>query len=92
MNNDRIYYSRDAQMHAMRFRAVLTMLFLSFGLGIGAVIALLFAPASGKKTRHNLAKSVEEGLNTSRDNVEPLVKRLEEELADLRKNVEERLK
>lgn len=92
MNNDRIYYSNDAEMHAMRNRTMLTLVFLTFGLGIGAALALLFAPSSGKSVRRDLAKSVEEGLHTGRETVEPLVKRLEEELAELRKNVEERLK
>jgi len=50
MTNDRVYYSHDAEMHAMRDRAVLTLAFLAFGLGIGAVLALLFAPMSGKKS------------------------------------------
>ncbi len=92
MNNDRIYYSRDAEMHAMRNRSVLTLVFLTFGLGIGATLALLFAPMSGKKTRDDLTKTVEEGLSNGRDALEPVVKRLEEEFADLRKSIEDRLK
>ncbi len=92
MNNDRIYYSHNAEMHAVRDRAVLTLVFLTFGLGMGAALALLFAPSSGKTTRRDLAKGVEEGLHTGRETVEPLVKRLEEEFADLRKSVDERLK
>jgi gas vesicle protein len=92
MNTDRIYYSHDAEMNAMRDRRMLSLVFLAFGLGIGITLALLFAPTSGKKTRHELTRSVEEGLHTGRENVEPLVKRLEEEFAELRKNVEERLK
>jgi gas vesicle protein len=92
MNNDRVYYSHDAETHAMRVRTVLTLIFLTFGLGIGAILALLFAPTSGKKTRHELAKSVEDGLNSGRDALEPVVRRLEAEFAEMRKNVEERLK
>ncbi len=92
MNSDRIYYSRDAEMHAMRDRAVLTLLCLAFGLGIGAALALLFAPSSGKKTRHDLAESVGDSLNTGRETVEPMIKRLEEQINELRKSTEERLK
>jgi len=92
MNDDRVYYSHDAEVHAMRARTVLTLGFLTFGLGIGAILALLFAPSSGKKTRHELAKSVEDGWNSGRDTIEPVVKRLDKELTELRKNVEERLK
>jgi gas vesicle protein len=92
MNTDRIYYSREAEMHAAREMTKLTVLFLTMGLGIGAVLALLFAPASGKKIRENLAKGVGEGLNNSHETIEPVVKRLEKEFGDLRKSVEERLK
>lgn len=91
MNNDRIYYSHDAEMHSMRHRNVLTLVFLIFGLGIGAILALLFAPSSGKSTRHDLAKNVEEGLRTGRDAVEPIMKRVEKELGDLQKKVDEHL-
>jgi gas vesicle protein len=92
MNNDRIYYSHEAEMYAMRDRAVLAMLFLTFGLGVGAIIALLFAPSSGKVTRHQLANYGEEKLQTGRDAVEPMVKRAEDEFDDLKKNVKDHLK
>jgi gas vesicle protein len=91
MNSDRIYYSHDAETHAVREMARATLLCLMFGLGIGAVLALLFAPSSGKKVRDDLANTVEEGLNNGRDAVEPMVKRLEKEFDELRKSVEERL-
>ncbi len=92
MNSDRIYYSHDAEMHALRVRAVLTLAFLTFGLGIGAILALLFAPSSGKTVRHDLARSVEEGLQTGRESVEPMVKRVEKEFDELKKDVEGHLK
>jgi gas vesicle protein len=92
MNSDRIYYSHDAEMHAMRDRTMLTLAFLTFGLGIGTILALLFAPSSGKTTRRDLAKSVEEGLKTGREAVEPVVKRVEKEFDEIKKNVEERVK
>jgi gas vesicle protein len=92
MNNDRVYYSRDAEVQTLRKMTILALLFLTLGLGIGVAIALLFAPSSGKEVRHDLAQSVETGLKDGREAVEPLVKRVEEEYADLRKSVEERLK
>lgn len=92
MSSDRIYYSREAELNAMRDRAVLAIVLLTFGIGIGVVLALLFAPSSGKTTRRDLAKSVEEGLQTGRDTVEPLVKRAEKEFDELKKNVEEHMK
>ena len=92
MNSDRIYYSHEAEVRAAREMTKLTLLFLTFGLGIGAVLALLFAPASGKKIRDNLARSVGDGLNNGQETIEPLVKRLEKEFGELRKSVEDRLK
>jgi gas vesicle protein len=92
MNNDRVYYSHEAEMHAMRDRTVLALVFLTFGLGIGAAMALLFAPTSGKKVRDDLTKTVEQGLKDGRETVEPMVKRVEKEFGELQKNVEEHLK
>ena len=92
MNTDRIYYSHDAEMHAMRDRTMQVTLFLTFGLVIGATMALLFAPSSGRITRHDLAEGVEDGIHSSRETIEPLVKRLEEQFNELRKSVEDRLK
>ncbi len=92
MSNDRIYYSHDAEMQANRQRILLTLLCVAFGLGMGTVVALLFAPATGKNTRKDLAKNVEEGVKDGRETVEPMIKRLEEELQDFRKHVEQRLK
>jgi gas vesicle protein len=91
MNNDRIYYSRNTEMHAMRAMFRLTLLCLAVGLAIGAVLALLFAPATGKKIREGLAKTVEDGLQTGREAVEPMVKQLEKDFDALQKNVEKRV-
>jgi gas vesicle protein len=92
MNNQRIYYSHDAEMHAMQDRTLLAILFLTCGLGIGAALTLLLAPTSGKSVRDDLGKTMGQGWNNGRDAFEPVVSRLEEEFADLRKSVEERLK
>ncbi|NWF68398.1 MAG: YtxH domain-containing protein [Chloroflexi bacterium] len=92
MNSDRIYYSHDAEMQALRGRAVLMLVFLTFGLGIGAALAVLFSPVSGKKARRELAESLGDGLNTGRESIEPFMKRLEEQFNDLRKSVDERMK
>ena len=91
MNNDRVYYSHDAETQARREMTALTMLALTLGLGIGALLALLFAPSSGKKARRDLAQSMGEDWENGRDAVDPLVKRLEEKFSELLKNVEERV-
>lgn len=92
MNTDRIYYSHDAKMHALRNRTTLTLAFLTLGLGVGAALAVLFSPVSGKKARQDFAESVEEGLNTGRESIEPVINRLEEQFNGLRKSIDERLK
>ena len=91
MNNDRIYYSHDAEEHAMRVIIGLTVLCLTVGLGIGGVLALLFAPTSGKKIRAELTKTVEDGWQNGRDAVEPMVQRIEKDFDELHKNVEDRI-
>lgn len=91
MSNSRIYYSKEAESAAMRRITVMTVLFMALGLGVGAVMALLYAPNAGKKTRHSLSQSIEEGLESGQDAIEPVVKRLEKEMGELRQTVEERI-
>jgi gas vesicle protein len=88
MNNDRVYYSHDAETQAKREMVAISMLALTLGLGIGAMVALLLAPTSGKKARHDLAESMGE---TGHDTVDPMLRSLEEKFGELLKNVEERL-
>jgi gas vesicle protein len=92
MNNERIYYSHDAEMQAIRRTNILTFLCISGGLAVGAALALLFAPSSGEKTRKELAQNIGESVNTGRESLEPVIKKLEDQFNDFRKNVEERLK
>ena len=59
-NSNRTYYSHDAEQRATRERISLTIVCLIFGLGIGTVMALMFAPSDGKKTREELFRTLEE--------------------------------
>ena len=90
-NSNRTYYSHDGEMRAARERIALTVICLMFGLGIGTVMALLFAPTDGKTTRDDLFHTIEDGVQTGRERLEPTVVKLEKEVHDLRKKVEERL-
>jgi gas vesicle protein len=90
-NSNRTYYSREAEVRATRERISLTVICLMFGLGIGTAMALLFAPTNGKQTRDELFHSLEEGVQNGRERIEPTVAKLEKEVNDLRKKVEERL-
>jgi gas vesicle protein len=91
MSNSRIYYSREAETQAIRQITMMTVLWLAVGLAIGVVMALLFAPSTGQKTRNNLLKSFEEGLDSGQEAIEPVVKKLEKEVGELRQTVEERI-
>ena len=91
MNSNRTYYSHDAEMRAARERITLTIVCLLFGLGVGTAMALMFAPTTGKKAREELLHTLEEGVQSGRERVEPTIAKLERELVDLRKKVEERL-
>ena len=91
MNSDRVYYSHDAETHARRVMTVFTMFALTLGVGIGAMLALLFAPSSGKQARHDLVQSLGDDWENGREAVDPMVTRLEDKFAELVKKVEERV-
>ena len=59
---DRIYYSREAERQARQQTLVLGLVVLIMGLGIGLILALLFAPRSGDETRKELTESAEKAL------------------------------
>lgn len=87
MGNKRVYYSHEAEMQAKRSQMQATFLYLALGLGIGAVLALLFAPNTGKETREGLANTLEDRIDGSRD----MIYRMEKELKELRERLEDRL-
>ena len=82
--NDRIYYSREAEMQASREKAMAVILFLGIGVGVGALLALLFAPKSGDKMRQELAGSLEDRFNKVEKEVTRLGKQAEERLKEMR--------
>ena len=92
MNTDRMYYSREAELQAMRDKTVMAALLMAVGVGIGTVLALLFAPARGSETRHEIAHTFESGVKDGREAVAPVIKRLEHDIADLRERFQDRVK
>ena len=86
--NDRIYYSREAEMRASREKTVVVLLFMAIGIGIGAALALLFAPKSGQQIRSDLAGAFEDGFDSGRDVTQTAVQRLEKGIGELSKRVE----
>jgi gas vesicle protein len=93
--NNRTYYSHESEERAARRNTALIVLALSVGAGVGAAAGLMFAPNTGQKTRedltHGLEHSVEQGISKGHEMIDPALKRLEKDMAELRKNVEEKL-
>ena len=89
--SERIYYSRAAEERARREQIFLTVMFLALGLSIGTALALLFAPNSGSETRKEIVNTVEGGLESGREVTNQTVKRMEKEISELRKRLEDRL-
>lgn len=79
--NNRIYYSREAEEQANQERTRAVLIFMVLGLGIGAVLALLFAPKSGEETRHDISKSLDDRFSGVEKELESLSKRVEERLS-----------
>lgn len=57
------------------------------GLGIGAAVGLLFAPASGKKTRNYISRTVKDGLDEAADTGKRWSRRAHETVDDVKTNV-----
>ena len=89
---NRIYYSEEAKTYAQRQKAFSMLFALGVGLSIGAFLALLFAPAKGENTRDEIASTVTGSLASGRDATQTLLEQLGEELAALRKSVEQRIR
>jgi hypothetical protein len=86
-NQDRTFYSHEAEVRSGRKNIALLVL----ALGVGAAAALLFAANTGQKTREDLAHGLEQGISKGHDILDPTLKRLEKELAELRKTVEDKV-
>lgn len=90
--NDRIYYSREAEQIAAQQRTVLALIVMLLGLGLGAVVALLFAPRKGDEVRKEIANQAENIYETSRESTGKAFKELQKDFDKLRSDVEDRLK
>jgi len=91
MNPNRIYYSREAELQAARERSTMTVFYVVLALAAGALVALMFAPESGKEMRGDIGQRVGGGLESGRHALEPAVEQLGREIKDLRDRVENRL-
>jgi hypothetical protein len=90
--SDRMYYSREAERQAYAERLALAVIVLITGLGIGTLLALLFAPQSGDKTRRDIASGAEDILGEGRQTGAKVVEGVVDGVDRLRRSVEERVK
>lgn len=78
--NQRMYYSEEARERAQREKGMIVLLMLTLGVGIGTALALLFAPKSGEDMRDDLMDAVNHRFSG-----------IDDQLADLRKKIKERV-
>ena len=90
--NDRIYYSREAEQMAAQQRTILALIVMLLGLGLGAVVALLFAPREGDDVRKDIANHAETLYDSGRETTGKAFKELQKDFDKLRGDVEDRLK
>lgn len=64
--NNRIYYSREAEMQAQRERLALAVVVAALSVSMGAIMALLFAPQRGIEIRRTLGEQVEQVVENGR--------------------------
>ena len=60
---------------------------LAVGVGVGVVIGLLFAPASGKKTRNYITRTVKDGVDDAASTGKRWSRRAQETVNDVKANV-----
>lgn len=90
--NERIYYSRDAEQRAQQQRVIIALAMITIGVGIGTVLAMLFAPRAGEETRKVLANQVGHAYDEGREMTNGTLDNLRKEFDRLRSDVEDRLK
>ena len=94
-DKNRTYYNHEAALRAARTNTALVVLALGIGAGVGAAAGLMFAPSSGRKIRddvtHGFEHGLEQGVNKGHEIVDPTLKRIEKELAELRQKVEDKV-
>jgi ABC-type methionine transport system permease subunit len=67
MNNNRMYYSREAEIRAQRQQVVMVTAAATFSLAFGVLVALLLAPRRGEEMRQMLSETLGEAVSAGRD-------------------------
>lgn len=89
--NERIYYSEEAARRAQRDRAIMALVVTSLGVGVGAMLMLLFAPQRGEQTRRQIGEQIEQALSQGQETLNSTLKSLRGDVDDLRSTMNERL-
>lgn len=87
--SQRTYYSEEAKQRAEVQATFLVGISLVLGAVIGTIIAMLFAPKSGDKTREDLANTIEEQTERGRKASEKAISQLEHQVNDMKKRFDE---
>lgn len=82
----RIYYSEEAEQIAKRQQMTNVVMFMLLGLGIGTLVALMFAPNEGKKTREKLSDGISDRVGIGGN--DDAFHRLEKQYNNLRDEVD----
>lgn len=89
--SNRIYYSEEARQQAQQRRTVSAIAFMLLGAGIGAVLAMLFAPEEGQEVRSEISDRVGGRVENGLETANKAIATLEEKYNDLRSYVDETL-
>ncbi|MCI0712211.1 MAG: YtxH domain-containing protein [Chloroflexi bacterium] len=87
--SERIYYSEEAKHRAERRRIATALAFMLLGAGIGAVLAMLFAPEEGEELRGEISNRVSNQVDNGLETANHAIRNLEDKYNDLRKYVDE---
>jgi gas vesicle protein len=90
--SERIYHSHEAAQRAYRERLIMALIVAGFGIGIGAVLALLLAPRTGNETRRQLSESIDQAGQHGRAVAESVIQNVRESASKLQEDVQSRLK
>jgi gas vesicle protein len=65
--SERIYYSQEIEEMMKRHRVITALAFMAMGMGIGAMMAILFARDDGEKIRRMIAEALEDSYQRGRE-------------------------
>jgi gas vesicle protein len=89
--SNRVYYSEEAKQQAQQRRTFTAVAFMLLGAGIGAVLAMLFAPEEGQEVRSEISNRVGSQVENGLESANSAIAKLEDKYNDLRAYVDDTL-